>query len=66
MMTAIEALMKLVVELNENGYNSDLLIEPAKKRLTLRCNLKAEDMVSLAKKDLPKEKTDSPFKARRF
>jgi len=55
-MRAIEALEKLMVELNEQGYKSDLLIEPAKKRLILRCSMKEEDIFTLARRILPEEK----------
>lgn len=68
-MIAIEALEKLMVELNENGYKSHLMIEPLKNRLTLCCSMKDEDTATLARRTLPatkeKEKT-SGFRARPF
>ena len=63
-MIAIEELEKLMVELNEHGYRSDLMIEPLKKRLTLRCNLKDEDIATLARRILPEGKSEGSSRRR--
>ena len=55
-MIAIEALEKLMVELDQQGYRTELKFELAKKVATLRCNMKAEDIASLARRILPEDK----------
>jgi hypothetical protein len=55
-MIAIEALEKLFVELIERGYRCELKFELPKKVATLRCNMKDEDIATLARRILPEEK----------
>jgi len=66
-MVAIEALEKLLVELSEQGYRTELKFELTKKVATLRCNMKAEDIAALARKVLPeKELKPSSSRVRPF
>ena len=68
-MIAIEELEKLMVELDEWGYRPDLKIELSRKSATLRCNMKEEDIATLARRTLTEEKTQErkyPRKARPF
>ena len=63
-MIAVEEMEKLMVELNEKGYRTELKFELAKKVATLRCNMKAEDIATLARRILPEEKLEGSSRRR--
>jgi len=56
-MIAIEALEKQLVDLSEHGYHTELRIDLVKKVAMLRCNIRDEDIATLARRILGEKKS---------